>query len=240
MTDDTAETMTDDTPYDDEILAITGEALERVLAFRVTAGGESEQAMWVQVTGTTDGEYSCGISLRPLADAGARDAVQQLGELAVVVPSEDCHRLRGATVDWIGDATGGGGLTVLNPNKPPPPEPVVQPKADPSAPPASPAMGDRPPSDLTGPLELRVIQVLNEQVNPSIAAHGGQADLVAIEDGAAYLRLSGGCQGCGMATVTLSQGIEVAITGAIPEIDRVVDVTDHGSGDNPYYEQAKK
>ncbi len=238
MTDDTAETMTDDTPYDDEILAITGEALERVLAFCVTAGGESEQAMWVQVTGTADGEYSCGISLRPLADAGARDAVQHLGELAVVVPSEDCYRLRGATVDWIGDATGGGGLTVLNPNKPPPLEPVAPP--DPDAQPESPAMGDRPPSDLTGPLELRVIQVLNEQVNPSIAAHGGQADLVAIEDGAAYLRLSGGCQGCGMATVTLSQGIEVAITGAIPEIDRVVDVTDHGSGDNPYYEQAKK
>ncbi len=238
MTDDTAETMTDDTPYDDEILAITEEALERVLAFREPVGGESEQAMWVQVTGTTDGEYSCGVSLRPLADAGARDAVQQLGELAVVVPSEDCHRLRGATVDWISDATGGGGLTVLNPNKPPPPDPVAPP--DPDAQPESPAIGDRPPSDLTGPLELRVIQVLNEQVNPSIAAHGGQADLVAIEDGAAYLRLSGGCQGCGMATVTLSQGIEVAITGAIPEIDRVVDVTDHGSGDNPYYEQAKK
>ncbi len=238
MTDDTAETMTDDTPYDDDILAITDEALERVLGFREPVGGESEQAMWVQVTGTTDGEYSCGVSLRPLADAGARDAVQRLGELAVVVPSEDCHRLRGATVDWISDATGGGGLTVLNPNKPPPPDPVAPP--DPDAQPESPAIGDRPPTDLTGPLELRVIQVLNEQVNPSIAAHGGQADLVAIEDGAAYLRLSGGCQGCGMATVTLSQGIEVAITGAIPEIDRVVDVTDHGSGDNPYYEQAKK
>ncbi len=63
---------------------------------------------------------------------------------------------------------------------------------------------------------------------------------MAVEDGAAFLRLSGGCAGCGMATVTLSQGIEVAIRDAVPEIARVVDVTDHSSGTNPYYEAAKK
>ena len=58
--------------------------------------------------------------------------------------------------------------------------------------------------------------------------------------GTAYLRLGGGCQGCGMASVTLNQGIEVAITEAVPEIDDVVDVTDHASGSNPYFEPAKK
>ena len=82
--------------------------------------------------------------------------------------------------------------------------------------------------------------MLEEQINPAIASHGGRADLVAVEDWIAYLRLSGGCQGCGMASVTLSQGIEVAILDAIPEITEVVDVTDHASGDNPYYEAAKK
>ena len=56
----------------------------------------------------------------------------------------------------------------------------------------------------------------------------------------AYLRLSGGCQGCGMASVTLSQGIEVALRDNVPEISRVVDVTDHAAGANPYYEAAKK
>lgn len=55
----------------------------------------------------------------------------------------------------------------------------------------------------------------------------------------AYLRLGGGCQGCGMATVTLGQGIEVVITGAVPEIVRVVDVTDHAAGTKPYFEPAK-
>ena len=97
-----------------------------------------------------------------------------------------------------------------------------------------------PPPDLSGDVAQRVIQVLDAQVNPSIAAHGGRADLVAVEDGAAYLRLSGGCAGCGMAAVTLSQGIEVAIKQSVPEIDRIVDVTDHASGTNPYYEPAKK
>jgi Fe/S biogenesis protein NfuA len=86
----------------------------------------------------------------------------------------------------------------------------------------------------------RVTAVLDRDVNPSIASHGGHAELAGIEGATAYLRLGGGCQGCGMATVTLSQGIEVAITQAVSEITRVVDVTDHASGTNPYFEQAKK
>ena len=86
----------------------------------------------------------------------------------------------------------------------------------------------------------RVISVLDHQINPAIAAHGGHAELVAVEDDTAYLRLSGGCQGCGMASVTLSQGIEVALRDSVPEISRVVDVTDHAAGANPYYEAAKK
>ena len=86
----------------------------------------------------------------------------------------------------------------------------------------------------------RVLAVLEEQVNPSIAMHGGRADLVAVEEDIVYLRLSGGCQGCGLATVTLSQGIEVALRDALPEIVSVIDVTDHASGANPFYEPAKK
>src|SRR5215210_7507290 len=74
----------------------------------------------------------------------------------------------------------------------------------------------------------------------TIAAHGGRAELVAVEQGTAYLRLGGGCQGCAMATVTLSQGIERAIIEAVAEITNVVDVIDHQSGTNPYFEAAKK
>ena len=83
-------------------------------------------------------------------------------------------------------------------------------------------------------------QVLDQFINPSIAAHGGSAELIAVEGDVAYVRLGGGCVGCGMAAVTLSQGITVAIKDAVPEIADVVDTTDHASGTNPYYEAAKK
>jgi Fe/S biogenesis protein NfuA len=88
-------------------------------------------------------------------------------------------------------------------------------------------------------VEERVARVLREQINPAIAAHGGTAELVAVEDGAAVLRLGGGCAGCGMVAVTLAQGIEAAILAAVPEIHRIVDVTDHAAGTNPYYEPAE-
>jgi Fe/S biogenesis protein NfuA len=64
------------------------------------------------------------------------------------------------------------------------------------------------------------------------------AQLVGVEGDTAYVRLGGGCQGCGMAGVTLDQGIESAIVAAVPEVARVVDVTDHASGENPYYAPA--
>ena len=131
--------------------------------------------------------------------------------------------MRGSTID-LSDSPGGGGLFVRNPQSP------------------SPAVSGAGPSTAapTGPVAERVIHVLDQQINPAIAAHGGHAELVAVEDDTAYLRLSGGCQGCGMASVTLSQGIEVALRESVPEISRVVDVTDHASGANPYYEAAKK
>ncbi len=78
-------------------------------------------------------------------------------------------------------------------------------------------------------------QVLELQVNPAIAAHGGSAELVAVEDSRATLRLGGGASGCGMAAATLKQGVESAIRAAVPEIT-VVDVTDHAAGTNPYYQ----
>ena len=105
--------------------------------------------------------------------------------------------------------------------------------------PASPAIPMPAAGELTGSVAERVAAMLEQEINPAIAAHGGRAELVAVEDGAAYLRLGGGCQGCGMAAVTLRQGIEQALRSAVPEITHVVDVTDHQSGTNPYYEPVK-
>jgi Fe/S biogenesis protein NfuA len=97
-----------------------------------------------------------------------------------------------------------------------------------------------PAGDLSGPIVERVQQVLVEHVNPQIAAHGGGAELVSVDGTIAYLRLFGGCQGCGLAQVTLKQGIERILLESIPELTQVVDVTDHASGDDPYYKSQKK
>ena len=81
---------------------------------------------------------------------------------------------------------------------------------------------------------------METMISPPIASHGGRAEIAGVEDGTAYVRLGGGCQGCGMASVTLSQGIEATLIEMVPEIAKVIDVTDHAGGDNPYYEAAKK
>lgn len=85
------------------------------------------------------------------------------------------------------------------------------------------------------PLAERLRQVIDEEVNPRIAAHGGAVELADIEDHTLYLRMSGGCQGCAASAATLRQGIERMVREAVPEIQEIVDVTDHASGVNPYY-----
>ena len=212
----------DDQTSGERMLAMTDAAYDKVMGFLLQEAEPERQAMWLEVTGTSANQWTCSIALKPLDAAAPYDAVVRHRDLAIVVPERDFDKVRGATIDWLDDPFGGGGLRVDNPNTP------------------SPAIGAPPPADLSGDVPQRVIQVLDQQVNPTIAAHGGGAELVAVEQGTAYLRLGGACQGCAMATVTLSQGIETAIIQAVPEITSVVDVTDHQSGTNPYFEAAKK
>ena len=88
--------------------------------------------------------------------------------------------------------------------------------------------------------EAEAIQkLLAEEINPAVAAHGGLISLVDVQDDTVYIRLEGGCQGCGMADVTLKQGIEEQIKRTVPRIATVLDVTDHAGGSNPYYQPGK-
>ncbi len=89
---------------------------------------------------------------------------------------------------------------------------------------------------LATPTGLEVQRVITERINPSVAGHGGYIALVDVQGDTAYIRLEGGCQGCGMADVTLKQGVEVEIVDAVQGIGRVLDVTDHAEGTNPYYQ----
>ena len=96
-----------------------------------------------------------------------------------------------------------------------------------------------PKPGLDTPDGRAILQVLDERINPSIASHGGHISLIDVKDDRAYVRLEGGCQGCGMADVTLKQGVEVEIKNVVPNIIAVLDVTDHAEGSNPYYSPAK-
>jgi Fe/S biogenesis protein NfuA len=85
----------------------------------------------------------------------------------------------------------------------------------------------------------RVQKILDEMINPAVAGHGGFVDLLDVKDNVVYLRLGGGCQGCGMVNVTLKHGIETTLKEEIPQIAGVIDQTDHAGGSNPYYQPAK-
>jgi len=86
------------------------------------------------------------------------------------------------------------------------------------------------------PVEKRVEWLLDSEINPSLAAHGGRVSLVEItRKMEVVLQFGGGCHGCGMVDVTLKQGIQQTMKQKIPEITAVIDATDHSSGENPYY-----
>ncbi|HET9260782.1 MAG TPA: NifU family protein [Acidimicrobiia bacterium] len=202
---------------DTTVLSIAPDALDMIRQLRDNEPGDDEFALSIEVTGFRGPQFSYELAFVPLSDKAENWVLERHDDLAVIFPKADTGKLEGAALELTEQ-----GLAMNNPNAP--------------APPAMSA----PAGDLEGPLVDRVQQVLQEQVNPAIASHGGGAELVSVDGTIAYLRLYGGCQGCGLAQVTLKQGIERIILESIPELSQVVDVTDHASGEDPYYQSQKK
>ena len=205
------------------VVSLTPEAYNVV---REAIGQEPDPSalgLWLEVRGVQAGSFVYDLYFQAISDADEGDVRHAQDELDVIVPAGSVDRLRGARLEWSED--NGGGLVLVNPNSPTPEE------ASPGVPPEILANG------ITSPLALRVVAVLEQSVNPAIASHGGRADLVALneDDGTAYLRLSGGCQGCAMSQMTLRQGIETALMEEVPELKKILDVTDHDGGENPFY-----
>ena len=175
-------------------ISITDDAVNKVLEFRSREHDPEGLALWVEIVGIAANAYQYDVSFIRRDEIDETDTVVEHGGLTVVVPRLDAPALDQATIAV--DPQLGGGLVIDNPKAP------AQ---------ASPALQCRRCRSFEGDAADRVRQVLELQVNPAIAAHGGNAELVAVEEGSAYLRLGGGCQGCGMAAVTLKQGVEAAI-----------------------------
>ncbi|HVA53755.1 MAG TPA: NifU family protein [Acidimicrobiales bacterium] len=206
-----------------DVLTLTDEARNVVLDALNNEAPSETLALWVEVTGTRGAGYAYDLYFSELNLAPEGAAVGRDGAVTIVVPAASVDRLRGSRLEFA--AEGGGGLVLVNPNNPTPEE------VNPGIPEEILAFG------VEGPLATVALVVLDEQVNPSIASHGGRADLVALDEAAktAYIKLSGGCQGCAMSRMTLTQGIETMLREAIPELVSVLDVTDHASGVNPFY-----
>src|SRR5262245_48648046 len=139
------------------------------------------------------------------------DVIRSHDGLKVIVPALDADDLNGAVLDHEL-----GQLVMRNPNRPK----QVQ-------------VGTLNTTDDTA---VAVRTVVDEQVNPALAAHGGYITFMGHDDeGKAYVTMGGGCHGCSMSRMTMLQGVETMITDAVPSITKVLDVTDHATGENPYY-----
>lgn len=199
------------------IVGITDTARDRILALR-DGEGIPDLHLGLRITGVGQQGFIYETAFLRSEDIGSSDIIEDHGGLPVAISLDSVENLRGAVLDLSGDGTGPG-LVMRNPNVP------------------TPTLGGAELGDLelTGSPEEKVRTLLDERINPAIASHGGVANLIRVEGEIAQLELGGGCQGCGLAAVTLRDGIERAILDAIPEITEVVDVTDHSMGANPFY-----
>jgi len=153
----------------------------------------------------------CDLQFCPAGQQQPTDHSVTFDGFGLFVDADSVPWLEDAVIDFETGATGGQ-LTIRAPN----------------------IKGSMPGAD--APLAERVAWVLETEVNPGLAGHGGMVALETITDQCeVVLRFGGGCHGCGMADVTLKDGIETTLKAHFPEISSVVDATDHSTGRNPYY-----
>src|SRR6476646_8753592 len=155
-----------------QLLTITDEARARVLEVRGAETDPDALGLWIEVSGVAGTAFTYDMYFRRVDEAGELDIVQHGDDLSVVGPSEHADKIRGSTLDLSG-----GGMVLQNPNVPA----VEAPYAD------------APDLDLDDPVVAKVVEVLAVQINPQIAAHGGFAELVAVDGSIAYLRMGGRC-----------------------------------------------
>jgi Fe/S biogenesis protein NfuA len=198
------------------VLTVTAPARDKILELRAQEDEPEALGLRIEVTGVQGVEYTYDLTFDPVAaaDLGAGDVVEHEGDLPVIVPADSLDALRGATLD-LPSTTPQNGLVLRNPNRP------------------DPLAGAH--IELSGTVEEKVRQLLDGQINPALAMHGGFAALDRVEGEVVHVTMGGGCQGCAVSAMTLREGIARAIREAIPEVAEVIDTTDHSMGENPYY-----
>lgn len=199
------------------MIEITPTARERIQAF-VDAQVVQDPALRITLdtSSSTPLARAYAISLVEREDREKTEIAINVDGIRVFLNLDTSNLLSGAMVDWV-EEDGVSGFQVNDPRSRPAPK------------------REAPELRLSGPMAERVQQVIDEVINPGIAAHGGFVELVDVSEDTLYLRMGGGCQGCAASAATLRQGIERMVRQEVPEIQNIVDVTDHAAGANPYY-----
>ena len=167
---------------------------------------EQEQlSLRVEIVGRGLKGFQYDLQFVGAAGGAQDDYINEVDGITVRIAARSAQYLDGSTLDFK-ETLMGGGFSFDNPN---------------------PLWVDE--------LSQKVADIINNEVNPAVASHGGVVELVGVDDNKAIIAFGGGCQGCGMADVTLKQGVEVMIKEKIPEIIEVIDSTDHAAGTNPFY-----
>jgi Fe/S biogenesis protein NfuA len=191
------------------MVTFTDRAREMVLNFLEQSDGELH-ALRILVNGGSPVAPTFELTLVGEEDRTPDDLEVDGGGFRVLVDPSSADRLEGAEVDFV-ERVNERGFEVT-------PRPVEVPTEGPS-----------------GALAEKVRSILDQQVNPAIASHGGKILLVDVKETEVFMEMTGGCQGCAMSRMTLRQGVERMIRQAIPEVTAIHDVTDHSQGENPYF-----
>jgi Fe/S biogenesis protein NfuA len=191
-----------------QLVIVTDAAREKIGEIMDVQGINGRGAIRIGINGRGPNGFNYSMALEEDAEPEAGDYVQDEGNFKVLVEGSSVDKLRGATVDFVGQLVGGG-FRIDNPN-----------------------------SIWDDPIAVEVQKLLDTQINPGVASHGGFVELLDVKDNRVFVRMGGGCQGCGMASVTLKQGVEALLKQVFPDLS-VVDTTDHAGGENPYYQPAK-
>jgi Fe/S biogenesis protein NfuA len=196
---------------DRSVITVTDAALKELVALRDAEPEGDRLGVRIEILSDEGPDFTYDLSFQIITKAAFTDLVRNHDGLRVIIPERDVPNLEGATVDHEP-----GGLVLRNPNRPKP----IQ-------------IGTLTIDDETA---AAVCAVIDDEVNPALAAHGGYVTFVGHDTaGKVYLTMGGGCHGCSMSRMTMLQGVETMIIEAVPGVQRVIDATDHSTGANPYY-----
>jgi len=196
----------------DQIISITSAAHAQIIEMRDQEPETDRLGLRLEIISEPGQEFRYDLSFEITTKAGFTDEVRTHDGLKVIVPAKDIDLLTGATLDH----TESQGLVIRNPNKP-----------------AAPSIDGLVNDDA---LSAEVEALISTEVNPALAAHGGFVTFVGHDgEGTAYMTMGGGCHGCSMSRQTMLDGVQTMVVEQVDGIDRVKDLTDHTTGETPYY-----